>query len=53
MTTGAENGRRGYRFEGPGTLDKVIEGVVSLQQQNGWWPQRDSNPCFSLERAVS
>src|SRR2546426_12340754 len=18
-----------------------------------WWPQRDSNPCFSLERAVS
>jgi len=18
-----------------------------------WWPQRDSNPCFSLERATS
>ena len=22
-------------------------------QFNHWWPQRDSNPCFSLERAVS
>ena len=21
--------------------------------ENNWWPQRDSNPCFSLERAVS
>jgi site-specific DNA recombinase len=52
FTAVEENGRRGYRFEGPGTLDKAIEGVVSVQQ-NGWWPQRDSNPCFSLERAVS
>ena len=52
FTAVEENGRRGYRFEGPGTLDKVIAAVVSVQQ-NGWWPQRDSNPCFSLERAVS
>ena len=21
--------------------------------KSGWWPQRDSDPCFSLERAVS
>src|SRR5262245_51565698 len=26
----------------------------SLMPYHGrWWPQRDSNPCFSLERAVS
>ena len=32
-----ENGRRGYRFKADGTLGKVIEGVVGLQQ-SGWWP---------------
>ena len=29
-------------FTGSGTISAVV-----------WWPQRDSNPCFSLERAVS
>jgi len=52
FTAVEDNGRRGYRFEGPGTLDKVIEGVVGLQQ-SGWWPQRDSNPCFSHDHVFA
>jgi hypothetical protein len=40
-----------YTFEGEGTITPVLAGVVGLQKVA--WPQRDSNPCFSLERAVS
>src|SRR5437870_13164071 len=27
--------------------------MARFQRGFDWWPQRDSNPCFSLERAVS
>src|SRR5207302_1629746 len=27
--------------------------LQKLRRSCAWWPQRDSNPCFSLERAVS
>jgi hypothetical protein len=38
-----------YRFEGEGTVAPLITGATA--SQGVWWPQRDSNPCFSLERA--
>jgi site-specific DNA recombinase len=44
-----ETGRY-YEFAGQGSISELISGVVLPK---GWWPQRDSNPCFSLERAVS
>ena len=32
----------------------AVGDVMPEQPMDGrWWPQRDSNPCFSLERAVS
>ena len=40
-----------YSFEGAGTVTPIITGAT--MSQHVWWPQRDSNPCFSLERAVS
>ena len=39
-----------YRVRIPLRLDRVFETVVC---QDVWRPRRDSNPCFSLERAVS
>jgi hypothetical protein len=39
-----------YELRGEATLSGLIAGLI-LQVR--WWPQRDSNPCFSLERAVS
>ena len=44
-----ENGRY-YEFAGQGSISELVCGVVLPKV---WWPQRDSNPCFSLERAVS
>ena len=41
------------------TLEVLFEGLVPQDTErktpttSKWWPQRDSNPCFSLERAVS
>src|SRR5262249_27506289 len=41
---------RYYEFVGQGSISEVGCGAVLPKE---WWPQRDSNPCFSLERAVS
>ena len=50
--TPIENGsRRGYAFTGTIALDRLLSGVVELPTM--WRPRRDSNPCFSLERATS
>jgi hypothetical protein len=38
--------QRGYRFRGARALDRLIEGEAR-QLVPSWWPQRDSNPCFS------
>src|SRR5262245_8082752 len=51
FTPQERGGERFYTFEGTGTITPVIAGGAGLQKV--WWPQRDSNPCFSLERAVS
>ena len=42
-----------YRFEGTGRMSPLIRGLIPSLNLQEWWPQRDSNPCFSLERAVS
>jgi hypothetical protein len=34
-----------YSFEGEGTVTPIITGATA--SQGVWWPQRDSNPCFS------
>ncbi len=39
-----------YEFVGKGSISEIVSGVVLPKD---WWPQRDSDPCFSLERAVS
>jgi hypothetical protein len=39
-----------YRFRGGAVLSRVLTGKLAATI---WRPQRDSNPCFSLERAVS
>jgi hypothetical protein len=51
--------RRWVDFRGDLTLAPIISGIapaVGDEMPDGmgrrWWPQRDSNPCFSLERAV-
>lgn len=31
----------------------AVGDVMPEPMDRRWWPQRDSNPCFSLERAVS
>ena len=31
----------------------AVGDVMPESMDQRWWPQRDSNPCFSLERAVS
>ena len=41
---------RSYEFTGKAKLGKLMRGIVLPQV---WRPQRDSNPCLSLERAVS
>src|SRR3989442_14396548 len=51
FTPRERDGERFYTFEGEGTISPVIAGTTEVQRV--WWPQRDSNPCFSLERAVS
>ncbi len=45
----------GYRFRGEGTIWPLLSGVIPDLDVSGkrWRPQRDSNPCFGLERATS
>ena len=38
-------------FRGMASIGGLLTGMVGVQ--NEWRPQRDSNPCFSLERATS
>jgi site-specific DNA recombinase len=49
------NRRPGYRFRGEGTIWPLLSGVIHDLDVCGkrWRPQRDSNPCFGLERATS
>ncbi len=32
---------------------EASRGSLTFQASEGWRPRRDSNPCFSLERATS
>jgi site-specific DNA recombinase len=52
--------RRWVDFHGDLALAPIISGIAPAvgddrpdDRGHRWWPQRDSNPCFSLERAVS
>ena len=36
-----------------GTAPAVGDVLPADPMDRRWWPQRDSNPCFSLERAMS
>ena len=42
---------RWYELSVKPTLERFFEAVPNLKKR--WRPQRDSNPCFSLERATS
>ena len=44
-----EEGR--YEFTGRAKFEKLLTGLVDLREVVR--PQRDSNPCFGLERATS
>jgi site-specific DNA recombinase len=46
------DGRPAYRYQGRLTIDGLLSGEA-IALARSWWPQRGSNPCFSLERAVS
>jgi hypothetical protein len=39
--------------DGCATEEKATTGNVAKSLDENWWPQRDSNPCRGLERAVS
>jgi len=43
------NGRY-YEFPGKGSISELLTGVVLPK---GWWPQRDSNPCFSYDHVFA
>ena len=58
FTPREEEGVRYYEFCGKGVLDPILTGALPAianksSDRKRWWPQRDSDPCFSLERAVS
>ncbi len=44
-----ENGRY-YEFAGQGSISELVCGVVLPKV---WWPQRDSNPCFSHDHVFA
>jgi hypothetical protein len=60
FTPHVEGDARSYTFAGMGRLDQLLQGLVALPTvgsgrvtaerdtvvRQGWWPQRDSNPCF-------
>ena len=41
---------RYYKFIGQGSISELVCGGVLPK---GWWPQRDSNPCFRIESPMS
>ncbi len=43
------DGVRGCRYSGVFRLGALFDGIITGQER--WRPQRDSNPCLSLERA--
>ena len=57
LTFTPRTGRRPayYEFEGEGRLEPILAGLLLALLPKGdqvlqrCWPQRDSNPCFSLE----
>ncbi len=46
-----EDANRRHLAATSGDAAEVANGAKSLE--GSWWPQRDSNPCRGLERAVS
>ena len=46
-------GQNGFTFEGTGTVEKLISGVLPGPLYMVWRPHRDSNPSLGLERAAS
>jgi site-specific DNA recombinase len=60
-----KDGAPAYHITGEGRLGPLLAGALPAHQPSApgartpsdvlqrWWPQRDSNPCFSLERAMS
>ena len=46
-------GLRNVRVKGGRTFESSSNPEDKTSTTTIWWPQRDSNPCFSLERAVS
>ena len=43
-----------YAFSAQCSIGQLPSSTLALEKHpQRWWPQRDSNPCFSLERAVS
>jgi hypothetical protein len=51
FTPQERDGARFYTFEGAGTNSPVIAGAAGLPKV--WWPQRDSNPCFSHDHVFA
>jgi site-specific DNA recombinase len=43
-----EESERGLRWDAPVTASSLLDGLSKMER-----PQRDSNPCFGLERATS
>ena len=52
LVTFRPNGKK-YEFEGTTVTGKLIAGLIGDSTFYRWRPQRDSNPCLSLERATS
>ena len=42
-----------YRFEGTGRITPLIRGLIPTSDLQEWWPQRDSNPCFSHDHVFA
>src|SRR5262249_10912404 len=63
FTPHTENGERYYEFAGVGRLEPVLDGLIPLTAtrpggapghvRQDWWPQRDSNPCFSHDHVFA
>jgi hypothetical protein len=58
VTPHVRGDRKWVDWHGSMELAPIVSGITpalgdALSMDGRWWPQRDSNPCFSLERAVS
>jgi DNA invertase Pin-like site-specific DNA recombinase len=42
-----------YRFEGTGRITPLIRGLIPTSDLQQWWPQGDSNPCFSHDHVFA